>query len=197
MSEQLFNKKPEHLLASHEVEEELLPAGEVVKLLEPGEENHEKSKQIETAREAIEDTSSENQNNNVLERLDEMEETEDTLPDERSSIDHDLKDIVRNRELDNIQRKETYSQKTLSRIIHKPAIRIISEAASKTVSRPSGLLGGGLVALVGTSGYYFLTRRIGLKYNYTIFFILFVGGFVLGIMLELIAYIASAARRHR
>jgi hypothetical protein len=77
-------------------------------------------------------------------------------------------------------------ERGLSKLIHQPAVRAVSEVGAKTVSRPSGLLGGGLLAFLGSSTYLFMTKYIGFRYNYLVFLLLFVGGFVLGLVLELL-----------
>jgi len=43
-----------------------------------------------------------------------------------------------------------------------------------------------LVAFLGTAGFLFLTKYFGYSYNYTVLMVLFVGGFALGLILELI-----------
>ena len=48
------------------------------------------------------------------------------------------------RELQEIRRRLPASQRALSRLIHQPTVRLVSEAAGRSVSRPSGLLGGSL-----------------------------------------------------
>jgi len=45
------------------------------------------------------------------------------------------------------------------------------------------LLGGGILALLGTSSYLYLAKHIGFTYNYSVFLILFFGGFILGLSL--------------
>ncbi len=95
-----------------------------------------------------------------------------------------------------IQRQESKPQKVLSKVIHQPVIRAVSELAGKTVSRPSGLLGGGLVALLGTTSYLSLARHIGFTYNYGVFLVLFFGGFIVGVALELMVHMMTASRRH-
>jgi hypothetical protein len=72
---------------------------------------------------------------------------------------------------------------------------VASEAAGRTVSRPSGLLGGGLVAFLGTTGYLYLARHIGFTYNYLVFLLLLAGGFILGVSLELLVHLATGSRR--
>ncbi len=81
--------------------------------------------------------------------------------------------------------------RTLSKVIHQPVVRAVSEPAGKTVSRPSGLLGGGLVAFLGTSAYLYLAKSTGMAYSYFVFIGLFVGGFVVGVALELLIHALS------
>lgn len=110
-------------------------------------------------------------------------------------INRELKAITLRRELQHIRRKLPAPQRTLSKVIHQPAVRVVSEATGKTVSRPSGLLGGGLVALIGTSAYLYLAKHIGFEYNYGVFLILFAGGFALGLLIELLIHAAFRANR--
>lgn len=110
-------------------------------------------------------------------------------------ITPDLKKATKTRQLKQIQRQLKPTDKVLSKVIHQPVIRTISEGASRTVSRPSGLLGGGLVAFVGTSAYLYFTKHIGLRYNYLIFAMLFIGGFAIGLILEFLVWSFSARRR--
>ena len=81
-----------------------------------------------------------------------------------------------------------------SHFIHLPFIRTISEVSSKSLTRPSGLLGGGLVALLGTSAYLYYTKHIGLKYNYSIFLFLLIGGFILGLVIEALVRLFRARK---
>lgn len=77
------------------------------------------------------------------------------------------------------------TERTLSKIIHHRTIEPVSELSSKTVARPSGVLGGGIVALIGSSIVLFMAKRYGFHYNFTIFLILLVGGFGAGLLVEL------------
>ncbi|MDB5164834.1 MAG: hypothetical protein JWL89_460, partial [Candidatus Saccharibacteria bacterium] len=107
----------------------------------------------------------------------------------------DLLSVTWNREIKNLQRKLPVLQRSLSKVIHQPVVRVASEAAGKTISRPSGLLGGGLVALIGTSGYLYTAKHAGFRYNYLVFLMLFAGGFIVGLILELLIWTASLSRR--
>lgn len=99
-------------------------------------------------------------------------------------IDRALKLHTLRRELQNIQRRESPAARTFSKVIHQPAVRAVSETAGKTVSRPSGLLGGGVLAFIGTSLYLYAARYYGFEYNYFVFLVLFAAGFGAGLLLE-------------
>lgn len=107
-----------------------------------------------------------------------------------------LKAATKNRQLQQVRRQLPTADKALSKVIHQPAIRAVSEAAASTISRPSGLLGGGIVAFIGSAAYLYFTRHVGLPYNYFVFSLLFVGGFAIGLVLELIVWTLTASRRH-
>ena len=116
---------------------------------------------------------------------------------ESTLITPELKAATKNRQLKQVQRRLPGSSRALSKVIHQPAIRVISEAAGNTISRPSGLLGGGLIAFLGSAVYLYLTKHVGMPYNYFVFSLLFVGGFAVGLILELIVWTLTAShRRH-
>lgn len=116
-------------------------------------------------------------------------------PTTHMHVDGDLENITHNRLIRQIQRKHNLPVRAFSKVVHQPVVRAVSEGASKTVSRPSGLLGGGLVALLGTSAYLYLSRHIGFEYNYGVFLVLFAGGFAFGLFLEFLVHLATASRR--
>jgi hypothetical protein len=147
----------------------------------------------EKAREAVAETTRSESQPNPLNRLAEAENASQTPS--ASYINQELKQITRRRELKNIRRQLPAPQRALSRLIHSPAIRVASEAAGKTVSRPSGLLGGGLVALVGTSAYLYLARHIGFEYNYGVWLALLAAGFALGLLIEVLVHLFIGRRR--
>lgn len=116
-------------------------------------------------------------------------------PVQPTRVNRELRQITLRRELQHIRRKLPAPQRTLSKVIHQPVVRVASEAAGNTVSRPSGLLGGGLVALVGTTLYLVLANHVGFQYNYGVFLVLFVVGFALGLLIELGVYAITGPRR--
>lgn len=191
MSEELNITNPEH----HEA---LLPAPEHQELLAAHAEKSvdtakAKQEQHEHLLEARQEASQEAKSDNKA--LEELKSAETTAPVAPQQINRELRKITLRRELQHIRRKLPASQRALSRVIHQPTVRVVSEAAGKTVSRPSGMLGGGLVALIGTSAYLYLAKHEGFTYNYFVFLTLFVGGFIIGLGLELLVHLATASRR--
>jgi hypothetical protein len=84
-------------------------------------------------------------------------------------ITFELKEIAYQRLLTRARRHLPTYSRAMSKIIHQPAVDAVSEAVGKTVGRPSGIIGGGLMALIGTSIYYYLARHYGYSYNSFVF----------------------------
>lgn len=136
---------------------------------------------------------------NPLERLraEEKAETDSYHRASPKTIDSELKKITLQRELKQVRRQLPVRQRVLSRAVHLPLIRSASEAAAQSISRPSGLFGGGLVAFFGSLGYLYLTKHDNIHYNYFVFLALFIGGFAIGLLLEFIVYLMTRpVRRH-
>lgn len=187
MSEKL-NIRPE----SHESQPTLHTPERAKHLKSPEINPAEVAKDLKEARKHIAETARSEEENNPIEALQAAEKA--SRPATPTYVNRELKQITLRRELQHIQRKLPTPQRTLSKIVHQPVVRVVSEAAGKTVSRPSGLLGGGLMAFLGTTGYLYLARHVGFTYNYLIFLLLLVGGFLLGVGLELLVYLATASR---
>jgi hypothetical protein len=159
--------------------------------------NHDAAaeKQRLAAAEAAVESTTANQIN-PLERLRAEQAAESRAPTPRV-IDRELKKVGLRQELKQVRRKLPARQRALSRVVHQPAVRAVSDAASQSLSRPSGLLGGGLVAFIGSLGYMYLTKHDKAHYNYFVFLALFATGFVVGLILELVVYVSTtSARRH-
>jgi hypothetical protein len=101
-----------------------------------------------------------------------------------------LKNQTYDRSLQRIQSRLSKPEKALSKLIHRPIVDKVSAATGKTLVRPSGVLGGGLLALAGSSYLLISSNHFGFHYNYFVFFILFAIGFVLGTLAELIIKLA-------
>jgi hypothetical protein len=107
-------------------------------------------------------------------------------PDKASPafVNHDLKVIARNRLLKQVRENLPKNQRVFSHIIHHPVVDNISELTGKTIGRPSGLLAGGICALLGSSTFLYIAKHYGYRYNFLLWVIFFVGGFIVGLILE-------------
>jgi hypothetical protein len=190
MAEKL--KTPERSAESQSSPERLLPTPEQAEPLR----KHEKDpvRALKEARTRIHETTKAETQTNPVEQLQAAEKA--SKPAQPLHVNRELKNITLNRELAAIRRKLNVPQRVLSKVIHQPVVRAVSEPLGKTVSRPSGLLGGGLVAFLGTSAYLYIAQRNGMRYQYSVFLALFFGGFIVGLLLELMVYAATSSRRH-
>ena len=112
-------------------------------------------------------------------------EKEDPEP-AQALVGRDLKEIKYKRTLQSVQRGLSTPEKTLSKVIHNPAVDAVSSAAEKTIARPSGLLAGSIFAFIGSSVYLYISKHYGYEYNFLLFALLFFGGFGLGLLIELV-----------
>lgn len=86
------------------------------------------------------------------------------------------------------------AERALSKVIHSDVMEPINEISSKTLARPSGVLGGGIAALVGSGFILYLAKRYGFRYNFTTFLILLVFGFVTGLTVEALVRLVRRKR---
>lgn len=89
--------------------------------------------------------------------------------------------------LKQIQHNLPTYQRPFSKFIHNNAVEKISDAAGSTVARPSGILVGGVFSFISSVGVLTICRYYGYEYNYWIGLVSFVGGFAVGLLLELLA----------
>ena len=99
-------------------------------------------------------------------------------------VDRLVQAITLKTELNNIRQRLPFGQKLFSKAIHQPVVRTASELSAKSIARPSGLLGGGLCAFLGSLAYLLFAQYIGLSYNYLLAILFFVFGFIIGICIE-------------
>lgn len=113
-------------------------------------------------------------------------EKESTAHGHHHTNQKELKANAYKKSMRQVRSKLSKPDKTLSKVIHNKTVETISEIGSSTVARPSGLLGGGICALAGSAFLLYMSKYYGFEYNYFVFFLLFVGGFFVGMVAELL-----------
>ena len=102
----------------------------------------------------------------------------------------DMKNLAYKRTLTRAQSQLSALERAFSKVVHHPVVEKVSNVGAQTVARPSGIMGGGLAAALGTGFVLFLGKTYGFTYNYLLFVLLFIAGFVLGLAVELILKIS-------
>lgn len=98
----------------------------------------------------------------------------------------ELKADAYKRTLQRVRKDLSGPERKFSNVVHQPLIETMSNVAGKTVARPSGILGGGMVSLLGSGFLLYTAKQYGFRYNFLVFFLLFAGGFMLGLIAEMI-----------
>ncbi len=94
-----------------------------------------------------------------------------------------------------VRRHLTKSEKSLSKVVHQPTVERVSEVGAK-IARPSGILIGAMLSFCGSLLAYILTKMYGYNLPNSIFSMLFVGGFVVGILSESAIKLIQSIKRH-
>ena len=124
----------------------------------------------------------------------------ETVEDEPTTHQHvtkELKSIRYKETMRYVRRHLTKRERRFSSFIHAPSIEKVSEVSAKTIARPSGLLGGGLVALVGSITVLYIARQYGFEVPNSLFIALFIVGFAVGLVGEFIVAGFSLRRGNR
>ncbi len=103
------------------------------------------------------------------------------------TISKDTRKIGLNKELKHVRSKLNTIDKTGSKVIHNDIVQKISEPIARTVARPIPLLLSGVLGFVGTILYYIFTKYFGVEYNFIVYLLFFVVGFLSGILIDIIA----------
>lgn len=99
---------------------------------------------------------------------------------------HELKNQSYKKKMKQIRSQLSTPERSFSEFIHQPLINNLSEVGSKTIFRASGILGGSITALLGSLIFIYTAKHYGFSYNYLVFFMLFAGGFVVGLLGEVL-----------
>jgi preprotein translocase subunit SecF len=87
--------------------------------------------------------------------------------------------------LKDIQARLSTKDRRFSRFVHKPIIETVSEVASKTVARPVGIAWGSIITFIGVTISLLYAYRYGIPFNYLLFILLFISGYIFATVLEL------------
>ncbi len=98
--------------------------------------------------------------------------------------------------MQDIQYNLSPTDKTISHIIHQPIIDQSSEVLNKTIFRSSGVLGGSILAFIGSLAYIIFVIYTGITYNFELFFIFLIAGFILGLVSEMIYKLLKNIAKH-
>lgn len=128
------------------------------------------------------------------ENIDTAEETDNK--DSFIGVQQTLKTDAFIRTLSKVRNRLSKPDRALSKLIHNNTIDKISAVGSQTVARPSGILSGSICAFLGSSILLYLSKHYGFKYNYLVFFGLFIGGYLLGSIVELLIWL-TYSRKHK
>lgn len=94
-----------------------------------------------------------------------------------------------------IQKHLKPADRRLSKVIHNPKVEAVSDLTGGTIARPSGLLYGGIFSLITSLGFYIIAKHYGYEYPYVIGLLFFVGGFIFGLIVELLVKSFTRVRR--
>jgi len=184
---QEHHKSSEHHQASKEAE--ALAREKLNEIIEKGKDvPHDSQEKAEDARhEASQEALSRDE---VLATQQEEEPEEAQIP-----VNSELKGMAYQRTLNRVRKDLSAPERSFSKVIHNKAVESFSEAAGKTVARPSGLLFGGIFAFIGSSLFLWATKHYGYEYNFLLFALFFVAGFALGLLLELFFRVGKKTKK--
>lgn len=148
--------------------------------------SHEHAEKIEGIRSAIEAEAESKHEHTAKKHTEKSRETE-----QPTFVNRELKNMAYQRTLRRTQNKLPAPSRALSKFMHQPAVEAVSDVASKTIARPSGLLLGGISAFIGSSVFLWTARYYGYEYNFLLFILFFAGGFFLGLLVELGLHLAN------
>lgn len=169
--------------------------------------DHEHEKQLEASRAEQAEQAKQEKANENLEKIHELAklEAEESRPvdvetttdndTDLPGVQHSLKATAYERTLAKARQKLSKPSRLFSKITHSPVVDSVSAVGAQTAARPSGLLGGSLAAFVGSLVILYFSRHYGFRYNYLVLFILFIGGFLAGVVIELLIWLLYRRKR--
>lgn len=154
---------------------------------------HEHNEQIEHIRASIEKSAVES--SHLHERQHAQHEQQ---PTHHHYITKKIKAEQYKQTIKQLQQRLPKGERTFSTFVHRPSVEAISEIGAKTVARPSGILGGALFALIGSTAVLLVARRVGFEVPNSIFAVLFICGFIGGLVAEAtLRFLRNLSPKHR
>lgn len=178
------NNKPEHASKHHERKHEIENKSET--------ENHlsakEKQERLNELRNQVKKESSP-----VIEsRIDNSVSEKNKTP--QGPINKELKNMMLTRTLNRIRKELPAPQRAFSKVIHSKPVEAVSAVSEKTIARPIGILGGGFISLVGSLVVLYMAKHYGFRYNLLLFFLLFVSGYLVTTLFELLFKVSKKVK---
>lgn len=179
MSEKLSN--PERQSAKKET------AAELEKLRHSPEQNREISQaEIEKRQEKARQTIEKNAERAKVEKAVEKGSTSTEKEKKDHRFSRKEKRLAFKKEIKRVQAQLPPASRALSRVVHNPVVENISEVLEETVLRPSVLIGGATVGLIGGGIFYLYARVAGFALSGSEFLVSMVAGALIGVVLEII-----------
>ncbi|MCU0667083.1 MAG: hypothetical protein MUF85_00485 [Patescibacteria group bacterium] len=107
-------------------------------------------------------------------------------PEHHHYLTKTIKKQVYHQTVKDIQTHLSSRERMFSRLIHNDTVENISELASKTIARPSGILGGGIFMVIGGLIVLFIAKKIGFEIPYSLFLFLYIIGFVVFVIFDIL-----------
>lgn len=104
-------------------------------------------------------------------------------------VNQELKEQTWNRSMTRVRKHLSAPNRAFSKVIHQPVVDSVSRVSEKTIARPSGLLTGSIFAFLGSSFFLWMANHYGFEYNYLLFFLFFIGGFAVGLVVEMLLFV--------
>ena len=178
MSEKLHNQSQEHI-KSHEAHSSDHEKKHLKDLHEKATNAHEISQDsIDAIKDSIDRTALKSEDYQLTEK--------ETKQPHSVTITKHIKHDAYKKVLRKTQKQLSTTDRAFSKIIHRPAIEKASDIGSKTVARPSGILFGGVGAFIGSLVVFIISKRSGFTYNYILFVLIFICGYMMGLLIELV-----------
>jgi hypothetical protein len=141
---------------------------------------HQHEKHIESIRHGIEKQAL------SVETINQSQEVANNQPAFHQHITKQIKAQTYKKTMSNVQKNLPKWQANFSRLIHQEKIESISEIGAKTIARPSGILAGSLIALMGGVLIVVVANRVGFSITPFVFIVLFIFGYLVGMVAELV-----------